>query len=133
MWDIQRSIRRLVEIRIWSPVSLEETIPWSKAHDHLIDTIRGPYICFVDLRDAPVFPQPVVEGYVKTMKNEQRLLRTGTLLPASPTLGMQIQRMIKEAKNPARRTFRDPSELVTWMAEVLDEAERARLRTLAGR
>lgn len=130
MWDIQRSVGRLVEIRIWSPVSLEETVPWAKAHDHLIDSIRGPYICFVDLRDATVFPQPVVEGYVKTMKNEPRLLRTGTLLNQSPTLGMQIQRMIKEANNPNRRSFRDPEELCVWMAEVLDEAELARLRTL---
>jgi hypothetical protein len=130
VWAIERTIGRLVEIRIWSPVSLEETYPWSKAHDHLIDAIRGPYICFVDLRDATVFPQPVVEGYVRTMKNEQRLLRTGTLLNESPTLGMQIQRMIKEANNPARRSFRDPDELHAWMAELLDPEELARLRML---
>jgi hypothetical protein len=100
VWTIQRTIGRLVEIRIWSPVSLHETGPWSKAHDELIDSIRGPYLCFVDLRDATAFPQDIVDAYVRTMRSEPRLLRTGTLLNASPTLGMQIQRMIREANNP---------------------------------
>ena len=130
MWTIERRVGRLVEIRIASPVSLEETAPWGRAHDDLVGAIEGPYVCFVDLVDATVFPPDVVEGYVRTMRNEPRLLRTGTLLNASPTFSMQIQRMIREANNPARRAFRDPSELAEWLGEVLDAPERVRLREL---
>ncbi len=43
---------------------------------------------------------------------------------------MQIQRMIREANNPSRRAFRDPSELFEWLSEVLDAKERVRLREL---
>jgi hypothetical protein len=130
VWSIDRVAGKLVEIRIASPVSLEETVPWSAAHDALIASIDGPYVCFVDLVDATVFPADVVNGYVKTMRNEERLLRTGTLLNTSPTLGMQIHRMIREANHPSRRAFHEPRELFEWLAEVLDRDERDRLRDL---
>ena len=113
--SIDRRAGRLVEIRIASPVSPEETVPWGHAHDALVGALRGPYVCFVDL---------------VTMKNEPRLLRTGTLLDASPTFGLQIQRMIREANNLARRAFRVPRELYDWLSEVLEPVERDRLREL---
>ena len=124
MWSIDRRVGKLVEIRIWSPVTLEETVPWGEAHDSLVSKIDGPYVCLVDLVDATVFPQDVVEGYVKTMKNEKNLVRTGTILNKSPT--------IREADNPNRRAFRDPDELFEWLSEVLDAKERARLREILG-
>jgi hypothetical protein len=130
VWSIDRRVGKLVEIRIWSPVTLEETVPWGAAHDALVSKIDGPYVCLVDLTGATVFPQEVVEGYVKTMKNETNLVRTGTILNKSPTFGMQIQRMIREANNPNRRAFRDPAELLAWLSEVLDERESARLREI---
>ena len=127
MWSIERRVGRLVEIRIWSPVSVEETVPWQRAHDGVIGTLEGPYVCLVDLVEATVFPQNVVDAYVATMKDEPRLVRTATLLNQSPTFGMQIVRMIKEANHPGRRAFRDPEELAAWLGEVLDAAERSRL------
>ncbi len=130
MWSVDCKVGRLVEIRIWSPVTLAETDPWGAAHDAVIAAVDGPYVCFVDLVDATVFPPDVVAGYVKTMKNEERLVRTGTLLSESPTFGMQIQRMIREANNPERRAFREPRELFDWLGEKLDRAERDRLREL---
>jgi hypothetical protein len=42
-------------------------------------------------------------------------------------LGLQIQRMIREANNPNRRAFRDPDALVAWLGEVLSVQERIRL------
>ncbi len=116
-----------MEIQIWSPVSVEETIPWQRAHDDVIAALEGPYVCLVDLVEATVFPQNVVDAYVATMKDEPRLLRTATLLNESPTFGMQIQRMIREANHPGRRVFRAPDELAAWLGEVLDAPERDRL------
>jgi hypothetical protein len=130
MYTIAHRVGRLVEIRIESPVSLEEAVRWGRDHNAVIDAVVGPYVCFVDLVDATVFPQNVVDAYVATMKSEPRLLRTGTLLSASPTLGMQIQRMIRAANNPDRKVFRDGPELEGWLGEILTPAERARLHEL---
>lgn len=124
---IQRRVGRLVEIRIWSPVSVEGAVQFGRDHAAVVDAIRGPYVCLVDLVDATIFPPDVVTAYVATMKHEPRLLRTGTLLNQSPTFGMQIQRMIREANHPDRRAFRAPGELEAWLGEVLGEPERRRL------
>jgi hypothetical protein len=133
MYSLGHRVGRLVEIRIWSPVSMEEAVRWGRDHDALIDSVKGPYICLVDLVDATVFPQDVVDAYVKTMRNEPRLLRTGTLLNQSPTLSLQIARMIREANNPERRAFRDPEQLGTWLGEVLTREERARMQAVLAR
>jgi hypothetical protein len=127
MYRVERHAGRLVEIRIWSPVSIEEAVVWGKDHDAVVASIGGPYVCLVDLVGATVFPPDVVARYVETMKGEHQLLRTATLLSPSPTLGLQIQRMIREANHPERRAFRDPFELQQWLGELLTESERARL------
>ncbi len=130
MYRVEHHVGRLVEIRIWSPVSIEEAVVWGKDHDAVVASVGGPYVCLVDLVGATVFPPDVVARYVETMKSEQQLLRTATLLSPSPTLGLQIQRMIREANHPERRAFRDPGELQVWLGEVLDDAERGRLAAL---
>jgi hypothetical protein len=130
VYKIENRVGRLVEIRIWSPVSVEEAVRWGRDHDAVVGAVQGPYVCVVDLVDATVFPPDVVQAYVSTMKSEERLLRTGTLLNPSPTFGLQIQRMIREANHPGRRVFRAPEELVAWLGEILTPAETERLRAL---
>ena len=47
---------------------------------------------------------------------------------------LQVFRLIQEAAEPSRRVFTSPTELTAYLDEVLNEEERARLRTfLAGR
>jgi hypothetical protein len=132
MYSIEHRVGRLVEIRIWSPVSLEEAERWGRDHEAVVQRIAGPYVCFVDLVDATVFPPDVVNAYVKTMKSEPRLLRTGTLLSENPILGLQIQRMIREANHPQRKAFRSRVELEAWVGEILTRDERGRLREILG-
>jgi hypothetical protein len=40
---------------------------------------------------------------------------------------LQIERTVKNAGSPSRRTFRVQPELEAWLAEVLTAEERARL------
>ncbi|MCA9713240.1 MAG: hypothetical protein H6713_30035 [Myxococcales bacterium] len=130
MYRVERRVGQLVEIAIWSPVSLEEAIAWGRDHDAVIDATRGRYVCFVDLRGARVFPPDVVDAYVATMKDEPRLLRTGTLLPLSAVVALQINRMIREAAHPERRAFSEAAPLASWLGERLEPLERARLDAL---
>jgi hypothetical protein len=130
MYSIENRVGKLVEVRIWSPVSMEEATRWGREHEAVVGSIVGHYVCFVDVVEATVFPQDVVEAYISTMKNEPRLLRTATLLGSSPTLGLQIQRMLREANNPERKAFREPRELEAWLGALLGPPERTRLREL---
>lgn len=127
MYRVVHEVGRLVEIAIWTPVSIAEAQQWGVEHDRVIAGVGQPYVCFVDLRGAKVFPQEVVEAYVSTMRAEQQLVRTATLLPDSPLVALQIGRMIRQAGHPQRRAFELPDELVEWLSEVLEPRERARL------
>lgn len=130
MYSIEHHVGRLVEIRIWSPVSAAEATPWAALHDRVVARVHGPYVCLVDLVDAPVFPPDAVDAYVSTMRNEPRLLRTATLLGRSPTLHLQIQRMIREAQNASRQAFRDPNPLFQFLRPVLTAQEAVRVTEL---
>ncbi|HEU4408062.1 MAG TPA: hypothetical protein VFS43_22560 [Polyangiaceae bacterium] len=127
MYTILNRVGRLIEITIRSPVSLDEAVRWQRDHDAAVAKVAGPYVCFVDVVDATVFPPEVADAYVATMRNEPRLLRTGILLNEDHVLSLQVQRMIREGNAPTRRTFRAARELETWLGEVLTPAERARL------
>jgi hypothetical protein len=59
-------------------------------------------------------------------------MRTGTRLGRSPTLHLQILRMIREANHPQRKAFREPAEVLAFLAEVATPAERDRLAGLLG-
>jgi len=130
VFAIENRVGRLVEIRIASPVTVDEADAFGARHDVVIAAVKGSYVCLVDLVDATVFPPDVVAAFVKTMRGEERLLRTGTLLHPSPTFGMQIQRMIREANLDQRRAFRDPWQVFDWLSEVLVPSERERLRDI---
>jgi hypothetical protein len=133
MYSIENKVGRLVEIALWSPVTKEEAAPWAELHDRVVASVGGPYFCLVDLARATVFPPDAVEAYVATMKNEPLLIRTGTLLGRSPTQHLQILRMIKEANNTQRKAFRDPNEVLAFLAEIASPAERARLTEVLAR
>jgi hypothetical protein len=134
MYEVENRVGKLVQIRIWSPVSAEEAAAWAREHDRVVDAVGGPYVCLVDLFDARVFPQAAVDAYTSVMKAEPNLVRTGTLLSYSPTSALQVRRMLREIDNPVRRAFTEVPPLLDWLDPVLTVPERAHLRvSLAGR
>lgn len=128
MYEVVNRVGKLVEIRIWSPVTPEEAQAWAREHDRVVAAAGPRYVCFVDLFDARVFPQHAVDAYTSVMKEEPHLLRTGTLLSHSPTSALQVRRMLREIDNPVRRAFTEVPPLLDWLDPVLTPAESARLR-----
>jgi hypothetical protein len=127
MFSIENKVGRLVEIRIWSPISPAEAGPWARLHDRVVAAVGGPYFCLVDLSRATVFSPEAVEAYLATMRNETQLLRTATRLGRSPILHLQILRMIREANHPNRQAFREAELVRAFLAEIATPSELARL------
>jgi hypothetical protein len=130
MYRVENSVGRLVEIAIWSPVSLDEVASWARDHDRVVGGVAGEYVCLVDLRGARVFPPPIVSAYTSAMKDESRLLRTASYLPKDAIVGLQIGRMIREAGHPGRKAFEEPEPLLLYLGEVLTKVELQRARRL---
>ena len=62
-------------------------------------------------------------------KGNPYLERSAILLPAKgAAFHLQAERLVRESKSADRRTFREPHEMAAWLDEVLDDAERARVR-----
>ncbi|MDC3960656.1 hypothetical protein [Polyangium jinanense] len=128
VYEVKNQVGKLVEIRLWSPVSAAEAVAWARDHDSVVAAVGGPYVCLVDLFDAKVFPQDAVDAYTAVMQAEPHLKRTGTLLSPSPTSALQVRRMLRETDNPVRRAFTEVQPLLDWLDPVLTPLERARLR-----
>ncbi|MDI3282881.1 hypothetical protein [Polyangium sp. 15x6] len=133
MYSIESHVGRLIEVRFWSPVGEGEAIGWRRDHDAMLQSVVGNYIVYVDMSDANVFPPDMVEAYVATMRNEPRLLRAALVLSASPTLSLQIQRILRDAFHPHRRAFREVREAENFLGDVVTLPERARLREVIER
>ena len=82
-----------------------------------------------DLRAARTFSPETTDRFVALMRSDNaKIERTATIVShESPTLGLQVARMAREAGHPGRRAFFDVAELVAWLEPVLSEDERLAL------
>jgi hypothetical protein len=131
MYTIESKVGRLIEVRFWAPILGEEPGAWRRDHERMIAAMLNTYVFFIDLGDAPVFPPDMIESLSVTMRNETRLLRMAMLLGSSPTLGLQMQRLVRDAQHPHRKIFREPREAEAYLSEILTLSERTRLHELA--
>jgi hypothetical protein len=91
--------------------------------------VLTPVLC-ADHRFAPVYPQAVTDRLVELFQlMNARLERVAILVsPEAATLHWQLSRIVREAKNDARRIFREVRPALEHLAKGLDplELERAR-------
>lgn len=129
MYSIENNVGRLIEIRLASPVSLQEVQNLLRIHSRIVLGVQGKYVSVIDLRKAHVFPQEVTEILTRIMTHANpKLERSGLLIGESAIFGLQVERVIHEGGTDHRRPFREPVLLVAWLGEVLSEPERERAR-----
>jgi hypothetical protein len=129
MFKSENRVGRLVELRVHTPMKLEEMLALRARHLEVLQSIAGSYVIVTDLRHAHVFPPDITEAFIQMMgRINPDLERSAVLINESAVLGMQAERAIGEAGNPNRRSFREPWTLLDWMSEVLTPQELARLK-----
>jgi len=128
MYKIENAVGRLIEVRLASPLSLEEVHRFAEQLKSTIAGVRGRYVGVVDVTRAELFPSPVAEALIQLMSREaEQVDRTAALIGASATFSLQVERIFRNSASPHRRAFRDPNELRDWLREVLGSDERVRL------
>src|SRR4051794_6581527 len=126
MYSIDCHVGRLIEVLVATPVALEEVEAFGKRLRVVVGPQAGKIIVCVDLRGARVFPPAVAEAFVGVMRGDNpRLERSAFLVSDSALFSLQVERMIREAGSPLRRTFREPADLAAWVADALTDDERA--------
>jgi hypothetical protein len=132
---VANPVGRLVTFRIVAPVSDENGAQASlDLRGHIVAN-PAPVVVVSDLCSARTFAPETTQRFLALMKSDNpKIFRSALLLDAdAATLAMQINRMLKEAGNPARRAFFAAHELVQWLEPDLSVEERVALRAfLAG-
>jgi hypothetical protein len=84
-------------------------------------------IC-ADWRRGLVFSPPVSDALLELLRRGNReLTRSAILLTASDaTFAPQVERLVREAGNQNRRSFRATEPMLAWLGEVLTPSERER-------
>lgn len=132
MWMIllQHQVGRLIEARFATPIDRAELDEFDRARARMRTQFGGERVVVMDFRRASVLPPELADTLVVLLQGPNPgLLRNGVLVPtSSATVAMQLTRIVREAESDLRRVFRGVRELEVWLGEVLDPAERSRLK-----
>jgi hypothetical protein len=94
-----------------------------------VTKVRPAIIC-ADWRSASIVSPDVSEVMSSMLRAANPMLTRSAILLASEhaTFNLQTERLVREAGNPHRRTFRVAADMLAWLGEVLtaDEHEAAR-------
>jgi len=129
MTEVRNPTGRLVTFRVIPPVDDGNSGRSALELRSTISAIAGPVVVCADLTAARTFSPETTERFVALMRSDNPKLERGALLldAGSATVVLQVERMVREANLPARRTFRDRGELTAWLDPILTPAERAAL------
>ncbi|MEW5847678.1 MAG: hypothetical protein AB2A00_02650 [Myxococcota bacterium] len=118
---------RVITIRSISPISMDDVAQLGPALFGFIKAIGTRVVALVDLRQCGVVPTEVAEQFIQMLKKDNPVMERSAFLLDSgqATLGLQVERIIREAGNPNRRSFRTATEAVTFVSEVVTPEERA--------
>lgn len=128
MFKIDHTVGRLVEARFYPPIEASEI-------DHFRATVRARFgelagrkaVMVTDATQLTILAPDVAEGFLSVMRADNPMIEQSAFLIAeSAMFTLQLERMIREANNPARRAFRDPIALVEWLSNALTWEEHRR-------
>jgi hypothetical protein len=128
MHKVENHVGRLIEVKLASPLNIDEVRQFIQEHMALMQKIPGKYVGVVDLLEAYVFPAAVADLLIQLLSGAaSHVERTALLIGESATFALQVERAIRSSNNPNRRAFRTPEELTAWLAEILTPREQQRL------
>jgi hypothetical protein len=128
MYSVENHAGRLIEVKLASPLTLDEVQEFTRKHLAVMERIPGKYIGVVNLLGAHVFMPAVAEGLSKLLAAAaSHVERSAYLIGESAIFSLQVERVIRESDSPNRRAFRNGRELVTWVSEILTPPEQTEL------
>jgi hypothetical protein len=128
MYKVENHVGRLVEVKLASPLAVEDIQKFVQDMMAVMQKIPGKYVGAVDMLEAHVFPAAIADKLSQLLSGAStHVERSALLIGDSAVFGLQVERVIRDANNPNRRVFRSTREMVSWLSEVLTPPERARL------
>jgi hypothetical protein len=123
-------VGRLVEVWLSDVRSVTEWNDFLGQFTRASAAAPGRLVICADYRALRVLTPAVADSVLECLKSvNRRLERSALLLPKNaPTVRLQVDRLVREAKELNRRTCNDPAEAEAWLSPCLNEKERTRLK-----
>lgn len=130
MIDVKNQVGRLIEVVFETPTTPSEWRELAKQLSFIQSQSIEKYMYCANMAKAKLFQPEEVKLLKKIMEmDNSRLLRTAMYFGTnSAVFLLQMERLIREAASPSRKTFRDPQKLISWMSEVATPEEEQRIR-----
>jgi hypothetical protein len=130
MITIENHVGRLIETRFASPIGDSEMANFMQQRERIMRSVGTDRLVCIDLSRVRVLPPNQADAFLSFLRGSRPgLTRNAFLLPPGQAiLALQFSRIIRQAENPARRTFESRSELIDWLGELLRPQELARLK-----
>jgi hypothetical protein len=120
-------VGRLVEARLYWVNNASE-VQLFRERMKLAFKVAGDCVICADWRRAKVLPPSAGDALLALLRQgNPHFIRSAVLLaPEDALFSLQVERLCREAGNPARRTFRNVDQHQAWLREVLTPLESAR-------
>ena len=128
-FEIRRVHGRLVLSRPRIMRTVDDVTALGAAMKDTARSISGPLVICGDYRVTTVLSQSTADAFIAMFSVfNPRIQRSAVLLSSQhATFNLQVERLVREARNPARRTFRAVPDMLAWLGEVLTPEESAAL------
>jgi len=128
MFSVDVKVGRLLEVRLVAPVTVVDIDITRKRLALFFRTFPSKLVACGDFSAADVFLPDVADRVLGTFKQDNpKIERSGILVSASAIFSLQLERLVSQANNPARRCFHDPYELKAFVGKLLTREEHGRL------
>jgi hypothetical protein len=129
-FTVECNVGRVVEARVMTLRNADDVTQFAMAMRAEFMRSRRKCVICADVRAITLLSPTVADLMIGVLANgNPHLERSTILLPAKgAAFHLQAERLVRDSKCADRRTFRNPQEMVASLDEVLDDAERARVR-----
>ena len=129
MFTVTVRVGRLVEARLTSLADVDEVTRFERAMAEAFASVGGRSVVCADWRQANILPPAVADRLTALLhRGNPHVERSAILLAREhATFNLQVERLVRESQNPARKTFRAPEPMVDYLAAVLTPTEKARV------
>jgi hypothetical protein len=126
---VERLLGKLVGLRGGQVRTVSEWSGLAVSVGKMAATIEAPIVLCADYRRLQLLSEEVAGAVLESFREfNSKLERSALLLPAkASTLRLQIERILREAKHPARRVCVDVAEAKAWLSSCLTENQQLRL------
>ena len=129
MFQIELHVGRLAEVRMVSPVTVEQIEKADKVMAQCVQRANGRVCICADFRRVTVMSTECADKLVAAFRrHNEGIERSAILVSANSAIAvLQIERVVRESNFPNRKAFRSTGEMQLWLGQFLTEAERARM------